>query len=112
MRGLRSLHNFSLKGLGHQRLQYSAKRNPGLPKYEKPIKKNSGEALTLGLTSQLNGLAIGNSREALEVVYEESDEECELSNDDLAQLINNNNKSENRQRPSLLADKRLKQQKH
>ena len=90
-RGLRSLHNFSLKGLGHQRLQYSANRKPGLPKYEKQIKKNSGEALTLGLTLQLNGLAIGNSRDTLEVVYEESDEECEFSNDDLAKLINNNN---------------------
>ena len=80
--------------MGHQRLQYSANRNPGLPKYEKPIKKNSGESLSPGLTLQLNGLAIGNSPDTLEVVYEESDEECELSNDDLAKLINNNNNSE------------------
>ena len=100
MRDLRSLHNFSLKGLGHQRLQYSANRKPGLPKYEKQMKKNSeeagdtGEGPTLGLTLQLNGLAMGNSRDTLEVVYEESDEECELSNDDLAKLINNNNNSE------------------
>ena len=100
VRGPRSLHNFSLKGLGHQRLQYSANRKPGLPKYEKQMKKNSeeagdtGEGPTLGLTLQLNGLAMGNSRDTLEVVYEESDEECELSNDDLAKLINNNNNSE------------------
>ena len=79
--------------MGHQRLQYSANRNHGLPKYEKQIKKNTGEGLTLPLTLQLNGLAIGNSRDTLEVVYEESDEESELSNDDLAKLINNNNQS-------------------
>ena len=84
--------------MGHQRLQYSANRNHGLPKYEKQIQKNSGETgegLTLGLTLQLNGLAMGNSRDTLEVVYEEEDEECEVSNDDLAKLINNNNNSEN-----------------
>ena len=85
------LFDFSLlKGLC-QRNQSSANINRGLPKCQKPpAYKNSRDGLTL----RLNGLSIGDSKDTLEIVYEESDEELEGASDDLTKLIKDNNDSQ------------------